>query len=159
MEEANGNRLHPRPGDFFRNRRGLRVIERCPGISVRAETFLDLEGEMSRNERFRPFEEDVVSLRSIAASDLVQVARPLRDYQRGTNTFALDDSVDGRTASVAQASLDGQNKTVCQPRLVGRFVVSERVKFVVVSSAVLHAVHGLVGIADQRVEIQPICRI
>src|SRR6266852_7904322 len=102
VQEADGDGFH-----FFLRQAaaGLleaRALERFEHLARGEHTFVDLPGQVPRNERPVPAEKKVVGLGAVAPADEVDVARAAGDDEPGLRAFSLDQGVDGGGRAVDQ---------------------------------------------------------
>ena len=78
-QEAHGHCFYAARVHLPRDRFRLNGIQRSLNLACSQQPFLDFEGKMSRNQRFRTLEPDIVGIRPIASSNLVDVPRTFGD--------------------------------------------------------------------------------
>ena len=72
----------------------LALVERDQDVALRVHALGELEGEIARDQRFRPVEEKVESLNSVAAADRICIPEAARGDERGARAFLLQHGVD-----------------------------------------------------------------
>ncbi len=95
IEEQDRAGLDPELFERFAQSRDLAFVERCLDLAVGEHAFLDLEAQRALDQRHVLAEEQIVGVRPVDPADLVDVAEPLGDQQRGFSAGALQDRVDG----------------------------------------------------------------
>ena len=96
----------------FAERCDLSVIERPLDLAIGQNAFVDLEAQRALDQRLMFLEEQVVGIRPVDAADLVDVAKALRDGERGARAGALEDRVDRDRGPVQKKA----RRTVVAPR-------------------------------------------
>src|SRR5437588_8702598 len=87
--------LNPESLQHRSERLDLFCIQRGLYRGVGQDALVDLKAQRALDQRLVLLEEQVVRIRTIDASDLVDIAEPLRDQKGGPRAGALQDGVDG----------------------------------------------------------------
>ena len=80
----------------------LGLLERRVDLAVGQHALACLEAQRPLDQRFVLLEEQIVGVRAVDAADLVDVAKTLRDQERGAGAGALQDRVDGDRRAVQE---------------------------------------------------------
>ena len=81
-------------------RRDLLIVERGVDLAVREHPLVDFETQRPFDQRHMLAEKQVIGVRPVDASDLVDVAETLGDQQRRARTGALQHRVNGNRGAV-----------------------------------------------------------
>ncbi len=95
VEKQDRDRLHAEPFQRAAERLDLVLVERQLDFAVGKHALLDLETQRPLDERLVLAEKQVVGVRPIDATDLVDVAEAFGNKERGLGALALQDGVDG----------------------------------------------------------------
>ena len=94
VQQTNRDALH---AGLFERADGCRrrcFVERRQHLARRVEPLVYFEAQIPRHQRHRPFEEQIVAFRPIAAADFINVAKPFGRDQPRARAFALEHGVD-----------------------------------------------------------------
>ena len=95
VEKQDRGRLHAKPIQHAAEARDFLVVERGLDLAVGQHALLDLEPQRPLDQRLVFAEVQIVGIRPVDAADLVDVAEPLGNEERGLGAFALQNGIDG----------------------------------------------------------------
>ena len=102
VQEQDRHRLDIEPGEAFAERAHLVLVERGQRLALGQHPLVELEAHRALDQRAVLLEEQVVGIRPVDPADLVDVAEPLGDHQRGARAGAFQHGVDGDRRAVQE---------------------------------------------------------
>ena len=95
VQQTHCHGLDAETGDFSRERRDLRLIERRKHLAGGSHALGKFECQFARNQRARPMKEQIERIGAIATADGVNVAHAGRGNERGLGALVLQHRIDG----------------------------------------------------------------
>src|SRR5919198_5948458 len=100
VEKQDRDRLYAEPFQRATERLDLLLVEGHVDFAIGKHALLDLKAKRPLDERLVLAEKEIVGVRPIDATDLVDVAEAFGDEERGLGALALQDGVDGDGGAV-----------------------------------------------------------